>query len=206
MRGAARGAPKITPPEIQCCDQGATGQGVGLSTTRPCVPRLHGLSHPPAGGTVRPSLATTYQVFDAAERVELLSAAIYKALAQRFAGDPDARALFTRLQEEEVQHATRIRLLAARYRHDSHLLEKVTATTRELELLAAECHAVLDAIVAGTWARDVPEAKRSLAALEDRFRRAHADLIASEAHPEVRRFFEQLARQDEAHERLLVES
>lgn len=150
-------------------------------------------------------MATTYQVFEAAERVEQLSAAIYAALAHRFAGDLDAHALFTRLQQEEIQHASRIRLLAARYRHDTRILDRVTGTIRELDGLAAECRAVLSAIAEGTWARDLAEAKGALASLEDRFRHAHAQLIAREGHPELRRFFEQLAEQDEAHERLLAE-
>jgi rubrerythrin len=149
---------------------------------------------------------STYQVFEEAERVELLSAAIYGALAERFTGDRDARALFPRLQEEEIQHASRVRLLAARYRHDSKLLERVASESRNLRPLIDECEAILAAVKDGSWGRDLDEVTRNLAALEERFCRAHADLIAREGHPELRVFFIQLARQDEAHGRVLARS
>ena len=147
---------------------------------------------------------STYEILRTAKRVELAAAAIYAALARRFAGDAEARALFQRLEAEEVQHATRVRLLGARYRHDSKLLERITSDGRQLDQLIAESEAVLAAIDAGRWGRDLDEVKQNLAALEDRFMEAHADLIAREGNPELRRFFELLARQDEGHVRLLV--
>ncbi len=148
-------------------------------------------------------MATTYQVFEAAERVEVLSAAIYAALSRRFASDPDARALFARLEAEELQHASRVRLLAARYRHDPRLLEKLEVDARALDELAAEAEAVLRLVRADEWAEDLAEAKRTLAALEDRFSLAHAQLLAGAAHPALRDFFEQLAAQDAGHRELL---
>lgn len=59
-------------------------------------------------------MATTYQVFEQAERIERTAADLYRLLAEQFAADPAARALFVRLEEEEHQHASRVRLLAAR--------------------------------------------------------------------------------------------
>jgi rubrerythrin len=149
-------------------------------------------------------VASTYDICERAERVELAAAAIYGALAERFRHDPDAHALFARLEAEELQHASRVRLLAARYRHDSKLLERASGDLGQLDRILAECQAVIAAVNTGTWGQDLAEVKRNLAALEDRLAEAHADLIARAGHPELRRFFELLARQDEAHVRLLV--
>lgn len=151
-------------------------------------------------------MVSPYQVFERAERVERLSAEIYRALGVRFAHEPEARCLFARLEAEELQHARRVRLLAARYRHDSRLLERPSASIRELELLAAESEAILAAIEEGKWAQDLATVLSSLAALEDRTASAHAHLIAIEGNPELRAFFEQLALQDEAHHALLREA
>jgi len=147
-------------------------------------------------------LASTYQIFERAERIELVAAAIYQALAERFAADPEARAFLQRLQAEELQHASRVRLLAARYRHDPRLLDRLVPGVRELESLEAECEAVLAAARAGQWGRDLEDVYRLLGALEDRFARAHADLIAREGNAELRAFFVQLAAQDQAHARI----
>lgn len=149
-------------------------------------------------------MVTTYELFERAERVELLSAAIYGAVAERFREDLEARALFLRLQEEELQHARRVRLLAARYRHDGRLLPRAPADRPSLDQLVADGEAVLESVRAGRLGQDLAAVKRSLAALEGRFQDAHAELIASAGHPELRRFFEQLARGDAAHARLLA--
>jgi rubrerythrin len=148
-------------------------------------------------------LPTTYQIFERAERVELLSAAIYAALAERFRGDPAAHSLFTRLEAEEVQHARRVRLLAAHYRHDPRLLDRASGDVGTLDRLLAEGEAVLGAIRDGTFGRDLDEVKRNLAALEARFADTHAEIVAAAGHADLRDFFERLARQDEEHRRLL---
>jgi rubrerythrin len=147
---------------------------------------------------------TTYEIFDRAERLEQLAADIYGALAARFWNDRDAHALFTRLRTEELQHASRVRLLAARYRHDPRLLERASGDRAVLDRLGAEGEAVLAAIREGTFGRDLDEVKRNLATLEGRFQDSHAELIAATGHPELRAFFEQLAEQDGEHRRLLA--
>jgi rubrerythrin len=149
-------------------------------------------------------LATTYQIFEVAERIELLAAAGYALLAERFASDAAARALFQKLEQEELQHAARVRLLAARYRHDPRLLDGAPADPRELELMREDAEAVLDSIRAGTFAHTVDEAVVNLVALEERFARAHAELIAHDGHPALREFFQQLAVQDDGHREMLL--
>lgn len=145
---------------------------------------------------------TTLDVFRAAERIETIAANIYALCAQQFASDAQARALFARLEAEEQQHASRIRLLAARYRTDRKLLERF-AGGGELE----ECLRIAEAALAeasrGAWGSDLRAVKGRLAELETQLSRAHAQVIAQDGHPALRDFFQQLALQDEAHVQLL---
>jgi rubrerythrin len=145
---------------------------------------------------------TTYQLFDRAEKIELLSARVYAALSQVFAGDPEVRALFARLEAEEQQHASRVRLLAAHYRNDPKL--QVDAPAAELDRCVEEAGRALAEIEAGLWPADVAEVKRRLRELEDRLGRAHAHLLATAATPSLHAFFVALAEQDAAHARLLA--
>lgn len=146
-------------------------------------------------------LATTYQIFATAERIEEISAETYRLLAEQLADEPGARALFRRLAEEELQHAQRVRLLASRYRHDSRLLGAVSAAA--LDEVLAEAEATLAAVQRGGFARTLAEARQKLAEVEARSSRAHAELIASEGHPALREFFRRLAAQDRAHQEFL---
>lgn len=147
-------------------------------------------------------MATTYQVFEQAERIERTAAELYRLLAEQFAADPAARALFRRLEEEEHQHASRVHLLAARYRHDSRLLP-APGDPQLLEAILADLEQVVASARRGTFARTVEEARVNLAALEERAAHAHAELIAREGHPALREFSQKLAEQDRGHEELL---
>ncbi|HET6439785.1 MAG TPA: ferritin family protein [Anaeromyxobacter sp.] len=146
-------------------------------------------------------MATTFEVFEKAERIEQLAAEGYRLLADRFGGDAEARELFRRLSDEELQHASRVRLLAARYRHDSRILGALPVPVALDEMLA-EAEEALRAIQAGSFARTAEEALEKAAEMEERFSRAHADLLAREGHPALRAFFRQLAEQDGVHEKL----
>lgn len=145
--------------------------------------------------------STTWQLLERAERVEAVSAKIYAALARRFRGEPTVHSLFGRLEAEELQHASRVRLLAAHHRNDTKLA--VDAGAAELDACIEEATGALSEIEAGLWPADLAEVKRRLRALEDRLARAHAELLARDAPPSLRSFFASLAAQDEAHARLL---
>lgn len=147
--------------------------------------------------------ASTYYLLELAERAEALSAEVYAALAERFAEDPEARGLFVRLKAEEFQHASRIRLLAARYRHDSRLLGKTTVDVPELEGLLRSEEIALAEIRDGRWPEDLAGVKERLVAHEERLTRAHAEVIANAGHEAVKDLFEQLADQDAGHAQLL---
>jgi hypothetical protein len=146
---------------------------------------------------------STFDVFRKAERVETVSAEIYAALARRFSDDPDAYALFVQLEAEELQHASRVRLLAATYRNDSKLVGAVHGG-EELAACLSEAEAALAEVQAGRWGSTLGEVLKRLARLEDRLVLAHANLLALNAGGGLREFFEQLARMDDAHVQLLI--
>jgi rubrerythrin len=149
-------------------------------------------------------VAAAYPFFDIAEKLEQTCAQIYEALAEQFEDQAEPRALFRRLAGEERQHASRVRLLAARYRHDSKLFGGVETAARQLEPLLAEAQGVLERVRARAWAADLEIIRSELVDLEDRFQGAHAQVIASLADPGLKRFFEQMAAQDDAHRALLL--
>lgn len=147
---------------------------------------------------------TTFDVFKTAERIETIAASIYAAVAKRFAADEKARALFGRLEQEEVQHAARVRLLASRYRGDKKILAKIPGVA-ELESCLALAEAALAEVLAGTWGGDLAATKLRLVQLEGVLSKAHAQTIAKDGDPSLRDFFRQLALQDDAHAALLGE-
>jgi hypothetical protein len=147
-------------------------------------------------------LGSTFDVFRRAERVETLAAAVYAAVARHFRADANAHALFRRLEGEELQHAARVRLLAATYRNDSKLIEKVNgAETLDACLRYAE--EALAQVEAGEWGPGISDVFARLARLEERLQSAHAHLLALNADTKLRDFFEELAHMDDAHVVLL---
>jgi rubrerythrin len=152
-------------------------------------------------------MANAYHLFKAAEQLENEAGNLYRLLAERFAHDHAARDLFRRLAEEEDQHALRIRLLFAQYRKDPKLFEGAEALKTagpDVDALLSELKALGARLEAGSWGSDLEEVQQHLAAVEERCAEVHAQFLARGASPEVGRFFEELARQDREHQRLLA--
>jgi rubrerythrin len=147
-------------------------------------------------------MATNFDILERAEKVELLASELYAAFARHFSGDPTALHLFTRLRDEEQQHAARVRMLAAQSRRDSKLLWKIDADTRRLDDVILELASLTATVQRGHWKLDLAETRRALLALEERCARAHVEGLQG-LHESLRTFFEQLAEQDKAHGELL---
>jgi rubrerythrin len=145
---------------------------------------------------------TTYELFETAEQIEGICAETYRVLAEQFGGDPETRELFERLASEELQHASRVKLLAARYRHDPRLLG-AAVDSAGLDAMLAEALEALASVRSGSFARTPEEARAKAAEWEARFAHAHAELITRQGHPALREFFRQLAAQDRGHRELL---
>jgi rubrerythrin len=146
-------------------------------------------------------MASTYLLLERAEQIERAAEQLYRALAERF--DGAAQSLFRRLAEEEAQHAARIRLLGARYRHDSRLVASMDFDLALLDRLLVEAEEALATVVGGAWDGDPLAARQGVVELERRFCLVHAQVLSTEGHPELRTFFRQLAEQDQAHQELL---
>lgn len=147
-------------------------------------------------------MTTNFDILERAEQVELLTSELYAALARHFCADPSALKLFTRLAEEEKQHAARVRMLASQSRRDTKLLAKITVDPQRIDALVREIGAVVTAIAVGRWRLDLPATREVLTELEERCAQAHTDGLEG-LDPALRSFFEQLASQDKAHEELL---
>ncbi|MBI5070923.1 MAG: hypothetical protein HZB56_22095 [Deltaproteobacteria bacterium] len=145
---------------------------------------------------------TSYGVLEKAEQVERAAALAYRAGATALQGLPQG-ALLLRLAEEEDQHATRVRLLAARYRHDARLFQNVHFKLVMLDAELARWGEVRQEIEAGRYAGDAPGLLARLAALEEQSAQSHAQVLAAAADPVVAEFFLKLAEQDRAHRELL---
>jgi rubrerythrin len=148
-------------------------------------------------------VTTNFDILDKAEKVELLAAELYGALARRFGEDAAAAALFNRLRDEEQQHAARVRMLGAQARRDGKLLGRIADDGRAMDEVLAEMAAMLANVRSGNWGADLPQTKRLLLELEERCSKAHAQAVSG-LNDSLRRFFEQLAAQDKAHADLLT--
>jgi hypothetical protein len=145
---------------------------------------------------------TTFDLFQLAERIELAAAELYATLAKQFADDEGARALFVRLEQEELQHAARVRMLASHYRKDPKLVGHVTGAGA-LGHCELQVRAALAEVQAGAWGRELDPILTRLSLLEDALAKAHADAMAEHSNDGLRDFFRQLSAQDAAHHQLL---
>ncbi|HET7755181.1 MAG TPA: ferritin family protein [Anaeromyxobacteraceae bacterium] len=149
---------------------------------------------------------SVHALFAASERVELLAAEMYRLLAERFASREPVRALFRKLHEEEIQHASRVRLLAAQYRNDSGLFRDAALFdgAPDPRELVVEIEAMVRAIEGGAWGTDLGQIRARVVEMEKRCVTLHAQFLVAGAPEAISSFFRELARQDEAHERLLA--
>lgn len=146
---------------------------------------------------------TSYGVLEKAEQVERAAAKAYRSGAAALRGSPES-ALLHRLADEEEQHAIRVRLLAARYRHDARLFQNVDFKLVALDAELAAWGALHREIESGRFEGDGPGLLRCLADLEEKSAQSHAQVLAESADPVVADFFRKLAEQDRAHRELLA--
>jgi rubrerythrin len=152
-------------------------------------------------------MASVYILLAAAERAELLAAELYGMLAERFASKEVLRVFFGKLHAEEIQHATRVRLLAAQYRNDPGLFSGAAMFegAPDPRQVLAELEAIVREVEAGAWGSDLREVKTRIVELEKRCVSVHTQFMVAGAPRAISSFFEELAKQDEEHERLLAD-
>jgi len=136
-----------------------------------------------------------------AEQLEWLSAELYEMAATRFSEDREVRQMFERLQQEEVQHAYRLRMLRSQCMKDAKLAQG----------LALDASQIAGLLETGAQVKKrIASSELTLAGLlslfvelEGAFASAHAESLTAEADPRLRTFFESLAKQDDQHRLLL---
>jgi rubrerythrin len=151
------------------------------------------------GKTDRP---TTSGCIRAAIELELRSASLYRALAERFSGHAWLRLLLDGLTEEEQQHAMRIRMLERVHPASIWKPEDLPAFSTAIQAALARTMEVEETIARSGQIPplSVLEAVRRLEAATAG---AHAEALARSAAPDVRGLFESLATQDRHHGEVL---
>ncbi|MGC4122658.1 MAG: hypothetical protein QM765_50425 [Myxococcales bacterium] len=132
-----------------------------------------------------------------AERVESLSAQIYRLLASVFSEGAIAWNIYQRLAKEEDEHAQRIRLLADRIEARPYLPE-LRVDPAGLDALIAEAESLLRTLQEDGAALSAEDGRRFVVALERNFGAVHAHALVA-GDPELETFFAELAFQDQMH-------
>ncbi len=143
----------------------------------------------------------TFDKFALAERAEQLFANVYGLLAKQFAHEPKYYALFTQLEQEEIQHAMRIKMLRKRYTTKD--VGDIEFDVVPLQAFLKNGERIMQQLESGEPFDSVSEAAAVMAELERQFAGAHAEMILSVVDSNLRKFFEQLAKQDRGHASLL---
>jgi rubrerythrin len=140
---------------------------------------------------------------DLAIRIENVAAGIYQVLAERFADEPEARALFLRLEQEERQHALRIEMLGMALARRPELEGRRVLDVEQMLKALRDGEDVATALAAPGSRLPLDRARRLAAQLEERFAAVHAEQLASVGEPSLRDLFAIFVAQDRGHAALL---
>jgi rubrerythrin len=146
---------------------------------------------------------TNYEFFKLAEQVEELSRRLYLVLADHASTPPGVRELFQGLADEEEQHRQRLQLLAATLKNSPWASQLVREKAAGIEGAAAEFQAFLAEVTGGRRLGDLMGILDRLVKMEQRLSFVHAEQLAAGAGPGVSRLFDEMARQDRRHQKLL---
>ncbi len=145
----------------------------------------------------------TFEKFHFAEQAERLFADIYGALAKQCEHEPTHHALFSRLEQEEIQHAMRINMLRKRYVAMGRDMKAIKLDIAPLQILLKQGEMLKQRLESGELSGNIPEIVAIIAELERKFAGVHAEMISETADASLRTFFEKLAAQDRGHASLL---
>jgi rubrerythrin len=146
---------------------------------------------------------TNYEFFKLAEQVEDLSRRLYLTLAEHESTPPGVRELFMGLADEEEQHRQRLQLLGTTLKNSPWANQLVREQATGIEAAAAEFSAFLAEVKGGRRPGDLMGILDRLVKVEHRLEYVHAEKLSAGAEPGVARLFEEMARQDRRHQKLL---
>lgn len=147
----------------------------------------------------------TFDKFALAERAEQVFAEVYGLLARQFAQEPKYHALFTRLEQEEIQHAMRIKMLRKRYVTMGKDMKELVLEIAPLQAFLKQGETTRQRLAAGETLGTVTEVVARIAELERQLAGAHAEMILAVGDASLRNFFKKLAAQDRGHAALLCQ-
>jgi rubrerythrin len=146
---------------------------------------------------------TLQEQLDLAVQIENVAGRIYAVLAERFADEPEARALFTRLEQEEQQHALRIEMLGTTLARRPELQRQLVLDVEKLQRALKEGEDVARLLAEPRPRIPLDRARRLAAQLEEKFSGVHAEQITSCSEPSLRELFSIFVAQDRGHAALL---
>jgi rubrerythrin len=142
------------------------------------------------------------QQLEIACQVEELAETLYRGLARKFGDGGPIAAVFNQLADEEAQHGLRIRMLRSQVSKRPMDFRGELGLSG-LEALLEEARTLEQLFRSPDFRPTSAEAKQFMIELEHRFYEAHAQVMLRSENQALREFFAALARQDQAHAKLL---
>lgn len=146
---------------------------------------------------------SAHDKLNVAEQVERTAARLYRLLTETFPPGSEANKVFSTLASEEDQHAARINMLRSRYSRRPGDFEGFELDVEQMSRLLGEGETLITLFSGEGFSVSVDEARRFMIELERNFAGAHAQVMTLSSNPELKSFFETLARQDRMHAQVL---
>jgi len=175
-------------------------------TTGPTIAHLPATGSDLPAGTRGPVRLSLQEQLDLAIRVEKVAAQIYAVLAQRFGDSPEEHAMFSRLEQEELQHALRIEMLGTVLARRPELQFEPVLDVRRMTQALRDGEDVALLVADPTRSMTVSQARRMAAALELKFSSVHAEQLTTVSEPSLHELFSVFVAQDKEHAALLSRS
>ena len=144
--------------------------------------------------------------FEVAEEAEELAAELCSILALHFESAPKHSKLFKQVEQEEIQHGMRIKMLRKNYVTERGEGQDISVNVTALQGLLQEGQQLKQRLKSGHRFTSFAEAATAMSVLEDRFAIAHAEMLVAASGSKLEKFFKQLADQDRGHATLLQQS
>jgi rubrerythrin len=146
-----------------------------------------------------------YEICGRIELIELCGAELYRVVADRFPWSEPQRRVFTRLMDEELEHAARVRRVRASLTVEPIAFVASATTLTRLAAMEAALRDVLEEVESSRWDGDSVALKDRLADLELRLAMTHAEILASCADGRVSTLLRELAQLDREHLALVAD-
>jgi rubrerythrin len=146
-----------------------------------------------------------YQICGRIELIELCGAELYRVVADRFPWSEPQRRVFTRLMDEELEHAARVRRVRASVTVEPTAFVAPATILTRLAAMEAALRDVVEEVESGRWDGDSVALKDRLADFELRLGMTHVELLASCADRRVSTLLRELAELDREHLALVAD-